>query len=862
MAKSIRRHKSIISCGEPYLVYDGAGVVKSSEFDFKGNVRHSERRLAKDYKQTPNWAPLATVTDPASVEIAAMPLLEAETFEMIITYDALDRMTSRATPDGSQIIPYYNEANMLEKVEAYISGEVTASTIIENIDYNARGQRIKVEHGNGATCEYSYDEQTFRLSRQTLMRPGPDPTLQDLEYNYDAAGNVVQVTDHKSFGNSDVSANGLYEYDGIYQLVSAEGREHPGPQPTHADPIRLPINQLNDLQALQNYREVYQYDEVGNILQMTHRSPTSAPGGWTRDYNYAARSNRLRGTTMPSDQEGQFSAQYTYDAAGNMVTMPHLSLLQWDYANRLQATARQVVNDGAPETTYYTYDATGERIRKVTEHDTPEGQVPTRKRERIYLGAFEVYREYGSDGTTPKLERETLHVTDDEHRVALIETKTKDTSIPAAAFQVKPITRYQVSNHFGSSLMELDEARAVISYEEYFPFGGTSLHAVDSSSEVSAKRFRYVGKEREEETGLYHHKARYRAAWLGRWVSADPAGLPGGINVYSAFRNNPITLTDPGGRQPQQNEGEASIFQFGLSPEDLCQGPCKTDDDVYGEIDRSLDYQRQQHEAWRQKKITSLGPSRKGAYNGRYLDAMLGFKSNIDLYRRPSLKEFFEYGVEEGHFHEWEAAEVARLYGITEATKRREFELKQLNKAYQRRNAFINEAKSIKFQVTGNIINGIIAAPVATAIDIGTAVKACSEGFGVECAAGITTSGVGVPGKTIKANAKSGRVRQAATKAELEAANPGASVQSEQLLRDATGQKVADPLTGTGRRLDEVVIINDKGVDTVETTSLNVNKNAQIAKERRIRESGGVYVRDRRNRELVEVPESRVVKRK
>ena len=47
--------------------------------------------------------------------------------------------------------------------------------------------------------------------------------------------------------------------------------------------------------------------------------------------------------------------------------------MRWDYANRLQATGQQVVNSGTPETTYYTYDAAGERVRKVTEHDAPAG---------------------------------------------------------------------------------------------------------------------------------------------------------------------------------------------------------------------------------------------------------------------------------------------------------------------------------------------------------------------------------------------------------------------------------------------------------------------------------------------------------
>ena len=94
--------------------------------------------------------------------------------------------------------------------------------------------------------------------------------------------------------------------------------------------------------------------------------------------------------------------------------------MQWDFKDQLQATARQVVNSGTPETTYYVYDAAGQRIRKVTER-----QNGTRKNERIYLGGFEVYREYGGSGTSVDLERESLHVMDDKQRIALVETRTQ-----------------------------------------------------------------------------------------------------------------------------------------------------------------------------------------------------------------------------------------------------------------------------------------------------------------------------------------------------------------------------------------------------------------------------------------------------
>src|SRR5690606_12203303 len=132
----------------------------------------------------------------------------------------------------------------------------------------------------------------------------------------------------------------------------------------------------NSPEALQRFVEEYAYDSVGNILSMRHVG--GAVERWTRRYRYAEGNNRLLATSVPGNGEGQFSDAYTYDAHGNMTRMPHLSLMQWDFKDQLQASAQQVVSNGdPPETTYYVYNATGERVRKVTERFPAGGQTPT-----------------------------------------------------------------------------------------------------------------------------------------------------------------------------------------------------------------------------------------------------------------------------------------------------------------------------------------------------------------------------------------------------------------------------------------------------------------------------------------------------
>ena len=65
---------------------------------------------------------------------------------------------------------------------------------------------------------------------------------------------------------------------------------------------------------------------------------------------------------------------------------------------------------------------------------------------------------------------------------------------------------------------------------------------------MQRKRYRYTGKEKDEETGLYYHGARYYAPWLGMWTAADPAGMVDGACLYAYVRNHPTGLVDPDGR--------------------------------------------------------------------------------------------------------------------------------------------------------------------------------------------------------------------------------------------------------------------------------------------------------------------------
>ncbi|WP_437764849.1 RHS repeat-associated core domain-containing protein [Sorangium sp. So ce281] len=527
---------------QAHQVYDGAGVVTSQAYDFKGNLLQASRRLRSDVHGDADWSVLSALTDVAAIAAAAEPLLEAESFGTQTAYDALNRPTSLTAPDGltasdaSEIKPTYNEASLLERIQVRVRGAAAWTTFVDNIDYDAKGQRERIDYGNGTSTVYTYDPLTFRLTRLRTTRSSDGAVLQNLTYTYDPVGNIVEINDSAQqtvfFNNAVVSPNAQYIYDAVYRLIEATGREHAGGlADVQRDQNDLPIQALphaNDAQALRNYTEKYFYDAVGNIQRMEH---LAGVGTWIRRYSYEMTSNRLKSTFGDPEDEPS-SPMYVHDAHGNMTAMPHIAALTWDENDQLRSTDL----DGGG-VVYYAYDAAGQRVRKVWEHN---GLVE----ERIYLGGYEVYRKRNATGLV--LERQTLHVMDGARRVAMVETKTVDTSGP---FTVTPRVRYQLDNHLGSASLEVDGAGLVIGYEEYHPFGTTAYWSASSAAEVSRKRYRYTGKEKDEETGLYYHGARYYAPWLGRWTAADPAGMVDGPNVYAYCTNSPVANRDSNGMQ-------------------------------------------------------------------------------------------------------------------------------------------------------------------------------------------------------------------------------------------------------------------------------------------------------------------------
>jgi RHS repeat-associated protein len=564
------------SRGRVIVVYDQSGISRTPKYDYKGNVLGSSQELVKNFRITTDWE--------ENVE------LESETYESSITYDALNKVRKTVLPDGTVTLYNFNERGLTTNVTTSIAGGKDFSTVIEETEYDAKGRRILVLHGNGVETRATYNDISLRLIRSVSIRKHKKKStgshkhhndyLQDLRYFYDAIGNITAVKDDAKhdifFRNHRVTSTQAFTYDSAYQLVEATGREHLGQMNNAKDShgagqispsLDARIDQPNDAKAVGRYIERYQYDTAGNILKMWHRNQTESRE-WTRHYAYEEPSlvdpssvnNRLTYTRV-----GKITEYYRYEGIegvhGNMTSMPGLPSMKYDYRDRMVSsiqTRTKDENSTCEEFCFYSYDSTGKRIRKVIERKS-KNPAPVRVKEFLYIGgAFEIFRRYNGNGDI-STEVQSISIAESGQRVALIDNRIKGTDDRAPSL----LYRYTLGNYQGSSIIEIDENASIISFEEYLPYGGTALQASYKQTDVP-KRYRFLGKEKDE-TGLYHLGARYYAAWLGRFTSADPKGLVDGLNLFQYSHGNPVMLSDAGGT----NATPAELAKLGWDEKEI-----------------------------------------------------------------------------------------------------------------------------------------------------------------------------------------------------------------------------------------------------------------------------------------------------
>ena len=346
----------------------------------------------------------------------------------------------------------------------------------------------------------------------------------------------------------------------------------------------------------------YEYDALGRIPS---RSPAFGTNAFDRVYSY----DDLDRLTSDGD------VAYTYDAAGNRMTRTE---------NGETITYTLGVGDRLASWTgsAYTYNAAG-NVTRIERDGKPTLDLTWNSQYQLVSVATNgVFAEsYTYDAlnrrvTTTTLEGTTRHVYDDNWQVVadideqgnVVASYTWGEGIDKLlAVTVGGATYYALTDIQGTVWGYVDSQNNIVARWEYDAWGNVLSEEIDSSAALARLRYRFQGREWSAATGLINFRMRWYDAETGRWLSKDPIGLSGGLNLYAFCGNSPSIMSDPLGQisfdevcawmngfaegfADAVNGGELQkglaatvdgLIPFGDPFEDVYSGKCGTHDGVY-----------------------------------------------------------------------------------------------------------------------------------------------------------------------------------------------------------------------------------------------------------------------------------------
>lgn len=491
-------------CGQLMRHDDPAGSMHIHEASLQGAVlRQSQHFLA--LASAPDW-PKSVAQCDALLE----PVGGAVTLQH---YNALNDLLSLTDARGHCRRSAYDVAGQLHRSSLQMAGQAEA-VLLSTISYNTSGQIEREVAGDAAITTARYSPIDGRLE-QLLALKLDGTRLQDLTYTNDPVGNILSIEDGvqavRYFNNQRIDSVSTYRYDSLSQLIEASGREAAASSPDQ----------------FANYTQRYNYDAGGNLVRLQHVGAHSH----TREMQIAAFSNR-------GVVKNQGEPDAAFDANGNLQQLQPGQALAWDLRNQLRQVTPVERTEAANDTERYAYDSAGQRVRKTR---FTQARNRTHQAEVRYLPGLEL--------RTNTATGEVLHVISISAGRSGVRVLHWESEPPAEMTNDR--LSYSLSDHLGSSSLELDGAGRLISQEGYYPDGATAWWASRSEVEASYKTVRYSGKERDA-TGLYYFGFRYYAPWLNRWINPDPAGVVDGLNLFRMVRNNPLRYRDGDGRLPEE----------------------------------------------------------------------------------------------------------------------------------------------------------------------------------------------------------------------------------------------------------------------------------------------------------------------
>jgi RHS repeat-associated protein len=447
-------------------------------------------------------------------------LIGGGSYAVTHTYDAAGNLATLTTPSGVTTAYAYSGSRPKE-VTVTAGSESQTIREIEHLPFGPRTHaELPPEDGvTGDNTVLSTRQHNLRYQVTEIDVTTPAETVLDLSFTYDyTAGapgpddpgpNLDRVVDHR-----DASESRFYFYDELDRLWKAA-----------------------DLSGSPLYS--YLYEPNGN------RTQQASPAG-TTSYGYAT------GTDLLTQATGAAAKHYASDPYGSRIwagasAYAGTPSLVHDEANRL-------VEVRDPSTLAvlgaYTYDAFGRRVRKVAAGVTElffygpgahlvEEQVPAAARAYVYLEEEPVVVVDRAAGGAPSFA--WLH---GDH----LTTPRAVTTAPASG------------------------GAAVVWRATYAPFGlAEPDEDPDGDLQAFALDLRFPGQRFDAETELHDNFHRAYDPTVGRYLTADPIGLEGGLNEFAYVGGNPIALTDPLGLDFWVEGADPSELGYGFH-QSICVG--------------------------------------------------------------------------------------------------------------------------------------------------------------------------------------------------------------------------------------------------------------------------------------------------
>ncbi|EFH29111.1 YD repeat protein [Streptomyces sviceus ATCC 29083] len=446
-----------------------------------------------------------------TVIAAADPLAQAltavgtsPTFTTSTTYNIDGTVQSTSMPAAAglpaeTVTNSYNDLGLL-------TGTDGMTDYVQNIGYSPYGEIEETRLGTSTGAKQlqilnRYEDGTRRLSNTHTVDQTNTGYTSDVDYIYDATGNVKSVAD--KVNGTDTQC---FSYDGYRRLTDAW-------TPSSNDCATAPS--ATALGGPAPYWTSWTY-KVGGLrdTQTEHKitaNTTTAYGYPAVNANGAGQPHTLTSVTV----NGGTAKDYKYDEQGNTTkrygTTGSAQGLVWDIEGELSS-----LTEGT-KTTDYLYDASGELLIR-------RGPVKT----VLYLGGQELHY----DTAAKKFTAQRYYPAGD---ATIVRTETG--------------LSWMVDDHHGTASMTVDATTQAITRRYTSPFG--EARGATPSGWPDDKGF--LGKPADADTGLTHLGAREYDPATGRFLSLDPVLAPEdheSLNGYAYADNTPVTKSDPTGLKP------------------------------------------------------------------------------------------------------------------------------------------------------------------------------------------------------------------------------------------------------------------------------------------------------------------------